>query len=195
MCINSVGSSACGACSAGWGVSGDKACERCDCFESGGDHACRSSNESLPRDAVGSLGAASIVPSGTLVGYQVDLPSGSQVTRFVARLSGGESPGIRMALYSDTGNLPGTRLAHTDRMSFSGDQAAAGAILDSRDCIGGKYWLVAVADGELTLGQGGNSVPGVLLPAASGSELPASWPGGGGKNGSTLSMYVEVNHP
>jgi hypothetical protein len=177
-------------------VSGDKDCERCDCYESGGDHACRASKESLPRDATASLGASTIVPSGTLVGYQFDLPSGSQVTRFVVRRNAGGSPGIRVALYSDTGNLPGSRLAHTDLLSFSGDEAStSSATLDVRDCMAGKYWLVAVADGELTLGQGGNSVPGVLTPASSGSELPASWPGGGGKSGSTLSMYVEVNHP
>jgi hypothetical protein len=99
-----------------------------------------------------------------------------------------------MALYSDSGNLPATRLAHSDQLSFSGDQAAGNAILDVQECVSGKFWLVAVADGELTLGQGTDSVPSVLTPA-SGSELPSTWPGGGGRNGSTLSLYVEVNHP
>jgi hypothetical protein len=193
-CMNTVGSNTCGSCAAGWGVDGDRQCERCECFEIGGDSACRSSQDSLPRGATGSLAATATLSSGTLFGYQFDLPGGSQVRRFVARRSGGGSPGIRMALYSDSGNLPGARLAHSDQLSFSGDQASGNAILDVQECVSGKFWLVAVADGELTLGQGADSVPSVLTPAA-GSDLPATWPGGGGRNGSTLGLYVEVNHP
>jgi hypothetical protein len=143
---------------------------------------------------MGSLPGNITVPAGTLIGYQIDLPAGSQAKRFFARRSGSTSPGIRMALYADSGNLPGARLAHSDRVSFSGTEVSASATPDSQDCVSGKAWLVAIADGDLTLGQGANTVPSVQI-MASGAEPPASWQGGGGKSGSTLSLYVEVAHP
>jgi hypothetical protein len=143
---------------------------------------------------MGALAGSITVPAGTLIGYQIDVPAGTQVRRFFARRVGDAGAGIRMALYSDSGNLPGTRVAHSDRATFSGNEASATASLDSQDCVAGKAWLVAVADGDLTLGQAANSVPSVQI-VSGGSEPPASWPGGGGKSGSTLSLYVEVAHP
>jgi hypothetical protein len=197
QCLNRIGTVECGSCEPGWGTSGKQECEECACYATGGAQACRSGTDSLPRSAMSAQGTTE-VQSGNLIGYQIDLPDRAHIRAFVARSPSGSGPAIRMALYRDAGGAPGARVATSDATGFTGNEANGRATPASRDeeCLtAGKYWIVAVASGKLVLGQANDSVPAVLLPAASGSDVPSPWPGGGNRSGSTLSMWVEIDRP
>ena len=122
------------------------------------------------------------------------------MTGFGAFKKAGGAPGFRMALYRDDGGKPGARVSRTARVTFSDAQLTLPAQNDSGDCLaGGSYWVIALSDDAITLGQDGGqgAVPTVSLSVdATVRDLPDTWPGGGGVNSSApLSMYVTVDHP
>jgi len=201
-CVNTPGGAHCGACEKGFGLTGERECTACECYERGGDAACASAHSSLPPDDAADFSGSRTLPGYVLFGFAITLPDHARVTEFRAHKSGSARPKFAMALYTDNAGQPGQRVTRTRKTRFSGSSdelklpAEGGG---EGECLpAGTYWLIGYAEGTLPIGQdsGSASAPfATSVVVRAGAELPALWPGGEVSRAPLVSMYVTFDHP
>ena len=193
-CVNETPGFHCGPCESGWGADGEKGCKQCTCSQAGGDKSCTSSSENVP--SANELAGSQMIAATTLFGFQITLPDNARVTKLGALKKSDAQVNIALGLFADNGGnpgAPGMRVAVTGKVPFAGKMVSVDSRSEGTVCLrGGKYWLVAVADGDISIGSGGGAAS-VAVPNV--SDLPTTWPGGGGSGSGQVNLFATVDHP
>jgi hypothetical protein len=190
-CLNDTPGFHCGPCEAGWGATDAKTCQQCTCYQTGGDRACSGGRDSLP--TASELAGSAAIPAATLFGFQITLPNNAHVVSFGARKKSGDAVLFQMGLFTDGGGAPATRVASTSSTTFAGTSLDLAANNESTVCLpGGSYWLVGLANGDMTLGSAGS---GRSVAVSGVSQLPTTWPGNGGGGNGQVNLFVVIDRP
>ncbi len=125
--------------------------------------------------------------------------SAQPVSLLSAYLQGGGSvTGMRAVIYADSGNRPGAFVAVSQPVTIAAGQSAGWVdfpLSGSPTLPAGEYWLGLWASNTSALGfYDGVSGSGVYAPAgySVGGNPPANWPGGGGNDTLSYSLYATV---
>lgn len=87
------------------------------------------------------------IGEGTLVGVQVGGSNSSAVAIGVQTVDAGVK--IRLALFSDNGNIPGSVLAQTAELTSVGNGRTEGSIPATATVVGHSYWLMILSSGTI----------------------------------------------
>jgi hypothetical protein len=141
------------------------------------------------------------VPAATLFAFQISLPAGgAQVSAFGVTNTGTDPVNLRLGLYDDSADLPGTLLENSTLLPLT----AAGttevpALTGGGACRpAGTYWIAGWADGAISLGKKNGTVTSLSVTTAyanPGNDLPATWPASmPAAQALPLSMWVVTQH-
>jgi hypothetical protein len=144
---------------------------------------------------------ANAVPAATLFAVQIALPAGgAQVSAFGVTNTSTDPVNLRLGLYDDSADLPGTLLENSTLLPLSGaGTTEVPALAGGSACRpAGTYWIAGWADGAISLGKKNGTVTSLSVSTAyanPGNDLPATWPASmPAAQALPLSMWVVTQH-